>query len=173
MREGPSLVPAASDDFYLVINRYGRFGTAFAETDLRCADLETTISDLISGQHSDPLRVVMFSPETDRAADASKAIAREILRRLDLEGREVPSELEGFIDGHVGPDRQLTLRLLARAHLGRFERGPISAPRASYAAIACFEGSNSIPRTLPAGFLWLPASRCIAQGWGLLSGLGG
>ena len=57
--------------------------------------------------------------------------------------------------------------ILAGPNLGR-----ISAPRA-YAAIDCFEGSNGIPRTLPAGFLWLPASRCIAQGWGLLSGLGG
>jgi hypothetical protein len=25
-----------------------------------------------------------------------------ILRRLDLEGRELPPELEGFIDRHVG-----------------------------------------------------------------------
>ena len=43
----------------------------------------------------------------------------------------------------------------------------------SYAAIDCFEGSNGKPRTLPAGFLWLPTSRCIAHGWGLLSSLWG
>ena len=53
----------------------------------------------------------MFNPETDRAEDVSHVIAQEILRRLGLEGRNVPSELEGFIDCHVGPDRQLTLRL--------------------------------------------------------------
>ena len=28
-----------------------------------------------------------------------------------LKGRNVPPELEDFIDRHVGPDRQLTLRL--------------------------------------------------------------
>ena len=28
-----------------------------------------------------------------------------------LKGRDVPSELEGFINGHIGPDRQLTLRM--------------------------------------------------------------
>jgi hypothetical protein len=39
------------------------------------------------------------------------APAQEILRRLGLEGRNVPPELEDFIDRHVGPDRQLTLRL--------------------------------------------------------------
>ena len=63
---------------------------------------ETTIGDLITGQHSDPLRVVMFNPDTERAEDVSHAMAQEILRRLDLEGRKLPSELKGFIDRHVG-----------------------------------------------------------------------
>jgi hypothetical protein len=34
-------------------------------------------------QYSDPLRVVMFNTDTDRAEDVSHAIAQEILRRLD------------------------------------------------------------------------------------------
>ena len=34
MREWPSIVPAASEDYYLVVNYFGRLGTAFAETDL-------------------------------------------------------------------------------------------------------------------------------------------
>ena len=83
----------------------------FAETDLDRANYETTISDLMTGQHSDPLRVVMFNTGANRAEDVSHAIAQEILRRLGLEGSNVPSELEDFIDCHVGPDRQLTLRL--------------------------------------------------------------
>jgi hypothetical protein len=53
----------------------------------------------------------MFNPDTDRAEDVSHAIAQEILRRLDLQGRSVPSALQDFIDRHVGKDRQLTLRL--------------------------------------------------------------
>ena len=69
----------------------------------------------MTGQHSDPLRVVMFNTDTDRAEDVSHVIAQAILRRLSLEGRNVPSELEGFIDRHVGPDRQLTLRLAHRS----------------------------------------------------------
>ena len=39
----------------------------------------------------------MFNPDTDRAEDVSHAIAQEILRRLDLEGRSVPSGLEDFM----------------------------------------------------------------------------
>jgi len=111
MREWPSIVPGAPEDCYIVINHYGRYGAAFAETDLDSANYETTIADLMNGQHSDPLRGVMFNPDTDRAEDVSHAIAQEILRRLDLEGRNVPSELEDFIDRQVGRDRQLTLRL--------------------------------------------------------------
>ena len=60
--------------------------------------------NLMAGQHSDPLRVVRFNTDTDRA-EVSQAIAQEILRRLDFEGRNVLSELEGVIDRHVGRDR--------------------------------------------------------------------
>ena len=70
---------------------------------------ETTIADLMNGQHSDPLRVVMFNTDTDRAEDVSHAIAQEILRRLGLEGRNVPSELEDFIDRHAGRDWPINL----------------------------------------------------------------
>ena len=111
MREWPSIVPGTPEDYYIVVNDYGKFGTAFAETELDRANYETTIADLMSGQHCDPLRVIMFNPDTDRAEDVSHAIAQEILRRLGLEDRPMPRELEDFIDRHVGPDRQLTLRL--------------------------------------------------------------
>jgi hypothetical protein len=111
MREWPSIVPGTPEDYYIVLNHYGVHGPAFAETDLYRADLETTINDLMTGQHSDPLRVVMFNTDTNRAEDVSRAVAQEVLRRLGLEDRSVPPELEDFIDRHVGPDRQLTLRL--------------------------------------------------------------
>ena len=94
MRDWPSIVPAASEDFYIVVNHYVRLGTAFVETDLDRANYEATIADLMSGQHSDPLRVIMFNPETNRSEDVSHAVAQEILRRLGLEGRSVPSVLE-------------------------------------------------------------------------------
>ena len=86
MRTGPSIVPGTPEDYYLVINHYGRHGTAFAETDIHRADYETTIADLMSGQHCDPLRVIMFNPETDRSDDVSHAVVQDILRRLSLGG---------------------------------------------------------------------------------------
>ena len=108
----PSIVPNGHDQtFYLVINNYGKLGPAFAETDLGEADFKTTITDLMSGQYNDPVRVVAFNTSERCSEDASEDVAREIMRRLDLAGGALPSSLAAFVDSHVGPDRQLTLRL--------------------------------------------------------------
>ena len=108
----PSIVPNGHDqNFYIVVNNYGKLGPAFAETDLGEADLETAISDLMSGQYNDPVRVVAFNTSEHWSEDASEDVAREIMRRLDLAGGALPSSLAAFVDSHVGPDRQLTLRL--------------------------------------------------------------
>src|SRR5450755_3610510 len=105
----PSIVPSGDDQtVYLVINNYGNFGSAFAETDVSEADLETVIGDLMSSQYSDPVQVVAFNTAEHWAEDASEDVAREILRRLDLAGHELPSSIQAFVDSHLGPDRQLT-----------------------------------------------------------------
>jgi hypothetical protein len=105
MREMPSIVPgAAEQDYYIIINDF-RDGPAFLETDVDRADLETTITNLMTAQYSDPLRVIMFNPEANRSQDVSRAVANEVLRRLAFEGREVPPWLERFIDSHTGADR--------------------------------------------------------------------
>jgi hypothetical protein len=58
----PSIMPNGHDqNFYIVVNNYGKLGPAFAETDLGEADLEITITDLMSGQYGDPVRVVAFN----------------------------------------------------------------------------------------------------------------
>ena len=96
MREVPSIVPAATDDYYIVVNQYGQHGTAFAETDLRRANYENTIADLMSGQHDDPLRVIMFNPEINRSEDGGRGTETENPRRF-------PSALTVFDK----PDRPL------------------------------------------------------------------
>ena len=109
----PSIVPTGGDDqtFYLVINNYGTLGPAFAETDIGEADLETTSTDLMSGQYGDPVRVVAFNTSEHWSEDASEDVAREIMRRLDLARHELPLSIQAFVEGHLGADRQLTLRL--------------------------------------------------------------
>jgi hypothetical protein len=108
----PSIVPSGHDQtLYLVVNNFGNLGTAFPETDVDKADLETLIGDLMSGQYSDPVRVVAFNTAEHWAEDASEDVAREILHRLDLAGNTLPSSVAAFVDSHLGPERQLTLRL--------------------------------------------------------------
>ena len=108
----PSIVPSGHDQtVYLVINIFGNLGTAFPETDVSEADLETVISDLMSGQYSDPVRVVAFNTAEHSSEDASEDVGRKILRRLDLAGQELPPSIAAFVDRHLGPGRQLTLRL--------------------------------------------------------------
>jgi hypothetical protein len=67
--------------------------------------------DLMSGQYGDPVRVVAFNTAEHWSEDASEDVAREILRRLDLAGHELPSSIQAFVESHLGADRQLALRL--------------------------------------------------------------
>jgi hypothetical protein len=106
----PSIVPSCHDQtVYLVINNFGNLGTAFPEIDVDKADLETVIGDLMSGQYSNPVRVVAFNIAEHWSEDTSDDVSREILRRLA--GDALPSSIAAFVDRHLGPDRQLTLRL--------------------------------------------------------------
>jgi hypothetical protein len=107
----PSIVRSGhGQTVYLVINNFGNWGAAFSETDVDKADLETVIGDLMSGQYSDSVRVFAFDTGEHWAADASDDVARKILRRLDLAGDALPSSIAAFVDSHLGPDRQLTMR---------------------------------------------------------------
>jgi len=60
----------------------------------------------MSGQYSDPVRVVAFNTAEYWAEDASEDVALEILRRVD----ELPSSIEAFMEMHAGPSRLLSLR---------------------------------------------------------------
>jgi hypothetical protein len=108
----PSIVPNGDNQtIYLVLNDFGQLGRAYCEASEDRCDLETTISDLMSGQYDNPVRIVAFNAAERWSEDVSRDIAREIMRRVGLAGDEMPSSLHDFVEGHLGPDRQLTLRL--------------------------------------------------------------
>ena len=110
----PSIVPNGHDqNIYIVVDDFGRLGRVYPETDVEAADLETTITKLMSGQYKDPIRVVGFNTAEHWSADVSEDIAREIKRRADLAHQDLSSSIESFVEHHVGSERQLTLRLLA------------------------------------------------------------
>jgi hypothetical protein len=109
----PSIVPKGDDqNVYLVVDDLGRNGRVYRETDVEAADLETVILDLLEGQYKNPIRVVAFNTFEGWSQDVSTDIAQELRRRCDLQLRDVPSNLEDFVQRHDGQlDRQLTLRL--------------------------------------------------------------
>jgi hypothetical protein len=95
----PSLVPYGADQtVYLVIDRFARLGTIYREAEIERTDLETVITDLMSGQFNDPVCVVAFNTLEHWSQDVSKEIALEIQTRCDIEGAAVPEHIRDFVD---------------------------------------------------------------------------
>jgi len=109
----PSIVPAGDDQtVYLVKDDLGRNGAVWREADAETTHLETVITDLISGEYKDPVRIVAFNTVERWSEDVSEDIAREIRRRFDLQSADVPSGLQDFVERHEGHHRQLALWLV-------------------------------------------------------------
>jgi hypothetical protein len=108
----PGIVPYGADQtVYLVVDSFGARGGVYRETEVERNDPETVISDLISGQFNNPLRVVAFNTLEHWARDVSEEIAAEIQARFDIEGNELPEHMRDFVESHRRRTRQLSLRL--------------------------------------------------------------
>ena len=107
MRESnwtPSIVPSGDDQtVYLVAEDFGRLGRAWRESDYEATDLETVIQNLLSGQYNNPIRVVAFNTDERWSEDVSEDVAHELRRRCDLEGSDVPSSIQDFVERHKVP----------------------------------------------------------------------
>ena len=96
----PSIVPNDNDEtVYLVADDFGRLGRAWREADYEATDLETVIQDLLTGQYSNPIRVVAFNTAERWSEDISEDVARELRRRYDLQMRELPFTISDFSNG--------------------------------------------------------------------------
>jgi hypothetical protein len=104
MRNSPSIVPDPDNrDIYLVLDDFGgRLGRAWPEADEERTDREIVITDLMTGQYSNPVRVVAFNTAEGWSRDMSDEIADELMRWYAEQDREVPPILEDFIERHGG-----------------------------------------------------------------------
>lgn len=103
----PSIVPKGDDqNVYLVVDDLCRNGRVDRETGVEAADLATVILDLLSGEYKDPARVVAFNTFEGWSQDVSTEIAQELRRRCDLQLRDVPSNIQDFVEQHDGLDRR-------------------------------------------------------------------
>jgi hypothetical protein len=108
----PNTVPYGADQTaYLVVDRFSS-GSVYRETEIERSDLETIISDFLTGQFNDPVRVVAFNTLEHWADDVSEDVAQEVQSRCDIAGEPLPEHLRDFVDTYAGPTRQLALRLV-------------------------------------------------------------
>jgi hypothetical protein len=108
----PSIVPPVeTETVYLVLDDFGKLGWVYRETDYDRSDLESTISDLITGQYANPVSVVAFNLGERWAYDVSRDIALEIRRRSDLVNEDLSSPVIDFVERFSDWERQLVLRL--------------------------------------------------------------
>jgi hypothetical protein len=108
----PTLAPYGADQtVYLVIDRFGGLGSVYRETEVERTDLESIITDLMSGQFNDPIRVVAFNTLEQWSRNVSEEIALEIRTRCDIDGEDVPESIQDFVGSYTGSDRQRVLRL--------------------------------------------------------------
>ena len=108
----PGIVPFGADETaYLVIDGFSN-GTVYREIEIEKADLETVISDLLTGQYNNPIRVVAFNTLEHWSDDVSADVAAEIQMRCDMVGVPVPEHVRDFVEAHQPPTRQLALRLV-------------------------------------------------------------
>jgi len=102
-----STVPYGADQaLYLVIDRFGESGNACREREAERTDLETVITDLMSGQFNDPVRVIAFNTLEHWLDNISEEIALEIRTRCDIDGEDVPESIRDFVLRYTRPDRR-------------------------------------------------------------------
>jgi|tagenome__1003787_1003787.scaffolds.fasta_scaffold20984232_3 hypothetical protein len=111
MRTSPSIVPDEVQDTYLVLDDFGRNGRAWREADVEDTHLETVITDLLSGEYKNPVRVVGFNTGEGWSRDVSADVAHALRQRCDEQMRDVPFFLQDFVDRYEGryTDVQLPL----------------------------------------------------------------
>jgi hypothetical protein len=111
----PLIVPNGDDQtVYIVADAFGRNGSAWRETDCETADLETVILGLLSGEYSNPIRVVAFNTAERWSEDVSEDVAHELRRRCDLQMRDIPLPLQDFTHRYEGRYRDVQLPLPMR-----------------------------------------------------------
>jgi hypothetical protein len=111
----PSIVPGDNDQtVYVVADDFGKPGRAWAEAEYERTDLEAAIQVLLTGQYSNPIRVVALNTAERWSANVPVEIAQErARRRCGLQMRDIPSFFKiSPIVTRAYHDVQLPLRLV-------------------------------------------------------------
>jgi|SoiMethySBSTD1v2_1073268.scaffolds.fasta_scaffold110836_6 hypothetical protein len=118
----PGLVPDYDVSVYIVLDHFGRRGSA-CETDEEQADLENIINNMLHGEYNDSNPVFAFYT-AEKSSDVSEDVAWEVLKRVASQGLALPASTRSFCEFHVG------LRETALAENARIYPHLLPRPRA-------------------------------------------
>jgi hypothetical protein len=111
----PSVMPRGDDqNVYMVADDLGRTGRIWPEAAVETTDWETVIQDLLSGQYTNPIRVIGFNTVEGWSQDVSTDVAHELRQCCDHQMRDVPFFLQDFVDRHEGRYHDVQLPLPIR-----------------------------------------------------------
>jgi hypothetical protein len=95
------IVPYGADQtIYLVIEAAGPERRS-RQTAVERSDLESIITDLMSGRFGNPTGILAFNTLEHWTDDLSKDVAREIQCRCDIEGDKIPDHLVDFVGDSI------------------------------------------------------------------------
>ena len=77
----PSIVPNEHDQTVYLVEDCFKSGCVWPEVGSDHTDLEAVIADLLSGQYSDPKRVIAFNTAEKWSQDVSEDVAQELRQR--------------------------------------------------------------------------------------------
>ena len=96
-------VPYGADQtVYLVFDSFGASRSDCPEKGIERDDLETIISDLLTGQFNVPVRVMAFNTLEHWIEDVSSQVVEEIQARCDIVGVSVPEHVRDFVASRTG-----------------------------------------------------------------------
>ena len=110
----PSIVPNEHDQTVYLVEDCFKSGCVWPEVGSDHTDLEAVIADLLSGQYSDPKRVIAFNTAEKWSQDVSEDVAQELRQRCDLQLSDVPFFLQNFTDRYEGRYQDIQLPLPIR-----------------------------------------------------------
>ena len=100
----PSLAPGVfsyDTTVYIVLNDFGKSGSAYVETDEREAGESWVVSNIIEGTYSNPVRVIAFNTHEGWSRDVTEAIAQLILD-LNRQGVSLSPVAREFVERVTG-----------------------------------------------------------------------
>ncbi|AWM02578.1 hypothetical protein [Bradyrhizobium amphicarpaeae] len=122
MRPSPSIAPTdrLDRDIYLVLEDFGaRAGCSWRETDEQDTDRKTIIRDLLSGQYTYPVRIVVFNAIEGHSRDATSEIADELAEAVAA-SNEITPALQAFVEANATRPFAIQLPLPLRGPLSSY-----------------------------------------------------